>query len=398
MPTSAWRLPVAAAALITASLTIAAQRPAAPASLGLRRRAGADPLLAADANQSHATSSSSQVAWTYDTGEPGALQTQPVVVGDVLYGYTPTHKTFAVNAATGAHLWTFDSGHQGQRPEPRRDVSGRAASERRVFAAVDNFVYALDAATGKPIASRSARGGRIDLRENLGRDPATQGVRLTSPGVIYKDLMIVGGRVGEGLPTSPGDIRAYDVRTRRAAVVVPHDSASGRARLRDVAEAGLEYSGGANSWPGMALDERTRHRLRADRIGGDRFLRRRSARRQPVRELADRARRRHRQARLALPVRPPRHLGSRPAVAAEPRDGPAQRPRRSTPSRRRPSTGYVFLFDRANGEPLFPIEYRTFPASTRAGRSREREQPMPAKPAPFARQLLTERSADEAHA
>src|SRR5262245_28033357 len=57
-----------------------------------------------------------EVAWTYDTGEPGALQTQPVVVDDVLFGYTPTHKTFALNAASGERLWTFDSGIKGSGP------------------------------------------------------------------------------------------------------------------------------------------------------------------------------------------------------------------------------------------------------------------------------------------
>src|SRR6266545_192017 len=152
-----------------------------------------------------------EVAWTYDTGEPGAMQTQPVVVGDVLYGYTPTHKAFAVNAATGAPLWVFDSGSRGSGPN-RAVMYWAEGSDRRVFAAVGNFIYALDAATGKPIDTFGSA-GRIDLREHLGRDPQTQSVRLTTPGIIYKDLMIVGGRVGEGLPTSPGDIRAYDVRT-----------------------------------------------------------------------------------------------------------------------------------------------------------------------------------------
>src|SRR3954471_11674433 len=95
------------------------------------------------------------VAWTYDTGEPGALQTQPVVVGNVLYGYTPTHKTFAVKADTGEPLWTFDSGIRGS--GANRGVmywsSGAPGNDQRVFAAVDNFIYALDAATGKAIAS-----------------------------------------------------------------------------------------------------------------------------------------------------------------------------------------------------------------------------------------------------
>src|SRR5215208_409525 len=143
-----------------------------------------------------------EIAWIYDTGEPGALQTQPLVAGDVLYGYTPTHKLFAINAATGARQWVFDSGIRGTGPN-RGVMYWAEGAERRVFAAVGNYVYALDPATGKPFDTFGA-GGRIDLRENLGRDPQTQGVRLTSPGAIYKDLMILGGRVGESLPTSPG--------------------------------------------------------------------------------------------------------------------------------------------------------------------------------------------------
>ena len=152
-----------------------------------------------------------QVAWTYDTGETGAMQTQPVVAGGVLFGVTPGHRIFALDAATGKQLWIFDAGIKVTGPN-RGVMYWASGAERRVFAAVDSYVYALNPATGKPIPSFGA-GGRIDLRENLGREPASQTIRLTSPGAIYKDLMILGGRVGEGLPTSPGDVRAYDVRT-----------------------------------------------------------------------------------------------------------------------------------------------------------------------------------------
>src|SRR5262249_8014180 len=126
-----------------------------------------------------------EVAWTYDTGEPGAMQTQPVVIGDVLYGYTPTHKTFALNAATGTLLWRFDSGIGGSGPN-RGVMYWADGNDRRVFAAIDNFIYALDAATGRPM-STFGKDGRIDLRDTLGRDPRSQGVRLTTPGVIFRD-------------------------------------------------------------------------------------------------------------------------------------------------------------------------------------------------------------------
>ena len=254
MPTSAWRLPVAAAALITASLAIAAQRPAAPAVWGYG--GGPEQIRYSPLKQIDRTNVKQlELAWTYDTGETGALQTQPLVVGDVLFGYTPSQKIFAVNAATGAHLWTFDAGMKSTGPN-RGLMFWRSGGERRVFAAVDNFVYALDPASGKAVESFGT-GGRIDLRENLGRDPATQGVRLTSPGAIYRDLMIVGGRVGEGLPTSPGDVRAYDVRTGRlkwSFHTIPHPGEHGYETWPKQA---WEYSGAANSWPGMAVDERT---------------------------------------------------------------------------------------------------------------------------------------------
>ena len=148
MSTSAWRLPVAAAALITASLTIAAQRSPAPPVWGYG--GGPEQIRYSPLKQiNRANVKQLELAWTYDTGETGAMQTQPLVVGDVLFGYTPSHKTFALDAATGAHLWTFDSGIKSTGPN-RGLMYWSSGGERRVFAAVDNFVYALDPATGKP--------------------------------------------------------------------------------------------------------------------------------------------------------------------------------------------------------------------------------------------------------
>ncbi len=90
------------------------------------------------------------VAWTYDSGETGGLQTQPIVVDDVLFGYTPTHKTFALRADTGERLWTFDPKIEG-RGANRGLMYWSSGDDRRVFAAVDQYLYALDARTGQPI-------------------------------------------------------------------------------------------------------------------------------------------------------------------------------------------------------------------------------------------------------
>ena len=119
-----------------------------------------------------------EIAWTFDSGEQGGLQTNPIVVDGVLYTTTPKHRVVALDAATGRQLWSF-----GTKPGsgPNRGVMYWAGGgDRRIFAAQQHYVYALDARTGKPIAS-FGRDGRIDLREDLGREPSEQSIALTSP-------------------------------------------------------------------------------------------------------------------------------------------------------------------------------------------------------------------------
>ena len=108
-----------------------------------------------------------QVAWIYDCADgAGDPQTQPVVVDGVLYGVTPQHKVVALDAATGKLLWRFDSGIVGRGPN-RAVTYWSDGAQKRIFAGVQSFVYALDAKTGKPIQSFGVK-GRIDLREGLG--------------------------------------------------------------------------------------------------------------------------------------------------------------------------------------------------------------------------------------
>ena len=152
------------------------------------------------------------MAWSYDAQDgPGGLQTSPIIVGGVLYANTPKSRVIALDAGSGKLLWRFDSGLD-LRGANRGVTYWAGGDDRRIFAAAGSYVYALDARTGKAIESFGS-GGRIDLREDLGRDAAKQSVVLTTPGIIYKDLLIVGGRTSEGLPATPGDVRAYDVRT-----------------------------------------------------------------------------------------------------------------------------------------------------------------------------------------
>src|SRR6266567_9261490 len=133
-----------------------------------------------------------QMAWSFDSGEQGGLQTSPLIVDGVVYGITPSQKIFALNGATGKLLWKFDSGIKGTQPD-RGLAFWSSQKDKRILVGIMHFLYALDAATGKPIPS-FGRDGRVDLREDLGRSPESQSVVLTTPGIVYKDLIIVGGR------------------------------------------------------------------------------------------------------------------------------------------------------------------------------------------------------------
>ena len=331
-----------------------------------------------------------RVAWSFDTGEQGGLQTSPIEVDGVLYGITPTQKIFALDAAAGKLLWKFDSRIKGTQPD--RGLAywsdGSPNGDRRILVGVMNFVYALDAATGKPI-SRFGHDGRIDLREDLGRDPAQQSIFMTSPAVIYKDFVIVGAREPETLPAPPGDIRAYDVRSgklRWSFHTIPHPGEFGYDTWPQKA---WQTSGAANNWAGMTVDVKRGvvyvptgsaafDFYGGDRIGDDLFadsviaLNAETGERiwhfQGVRhDLWDRD----------FPAPPVlvtiNHDGNRVDAVAQ-----------------TSKQGFVFLFDRTNGSPLFPIQCHAYPASDVPGEQAASEQCLPTKPAPFARQRLTE--------
>jgi quinoprotein glucose dehydrogenase len=328
-----------------------------------------------------------QIAWTYDAQDPpSASETQPIEVNGTLYGVTPTHKIIALDAATGKLKWRFDSGIVGR--GPNRGVTYWASgNEQRIFAAVQSFIYALDAQTGEAIKT-FGKDGRIDLREGLGREPSTLSIVLTTPGIIYKDLLITGGRDPEALPAPPGDIRAYDVRTgkvRWSFHTIPHPSEAGYETWPKDA---WQYSGAANNWAGMAIDEKrgivyaptgsaATDFYGADRIGDDLFA----------------------NALLALNAATGERIWHFQAVKHDlwDRDFPSpptlvtvkQGGKTIDAVAQATKAGWLYLFDRANGKPLFPIEYRKYPASSVPGEVTSETQPLPTKPAPFARQLLT---------
>ena len=212
---------------------------------------------------------------------------------------------------------------------------------------------------------------------------------MTSPAVIYKDLMIVGGREAETLPASPGDVRAYDVRTgklRWSFHTIPHPGEFGYDTWPKDA---WKTSGAANNWAGMTVDSKRGivyvptgsaafDFYGADRVGDDLFancliaLNAETGERmwhfQSVKhDLWD------------------RDFPSPPVLLTVERDG-----KKVDAVAQTSKQGFVFLFDRTNGAPLFPIECRNYPPSNVPGEMAAKQQCLPTKPAPFARQLLTE--------
>src|SRR5665213_2580815 len=168
-----------------------------------------------------------KVAWIYsshdrDTGNRSQNQCNPIVVGGILYGTSPKLKLFALDAATGAQKWVFDPSTEGsaKNEDPFayykicrgvvywEDETGK---NKRIFYSVGAKTYAIDAADGKPIRS-FGKGGFLDLCDDLGRKTGSF-VSGTTPGVIYKDLLITGARVSESEDAAPGHIRAYDALT-----------------------------------------------------------------------------------------------------------------------------------------------------------------------------------------
>ncbi|KAA6459194.1 c-type cytochrome [Acidobacteria bacterium AB60] len=327
------------------------------------------------------------VAWTYETGEKGGIQANPLVMGGVLYAYTPSQKVVALDAATGRVKWTFDSGIPGAQ-QPARGLNWWTdGKERRLFAGVMNFLYCLDPQTGKPIES-FGENGRVDLRKGLREPYQEQSIALTTPGVVYKDMIIVGGRNPETHPAPPGDIRAFDVHSGQVRWVFHTIPRPGEEGYETWPADAYKTAGAANNWAGMALDEArgvvfvptgsaVMDFYGGDRVGDDLYA----------------------NTLLALDANTGKRLWhfqgvhhdiwdrdfpSPPALFTLERDGKTIEALAQTSKQ-----GFLYLFDRVTGKPLYPIPERPYPASTVPGEVAAKTQALPEYPEPFARQRLT---------
>ncbi len=280
--------------------------------------------------------------------------------------------------------------NQERRQGPSRGLSyWESGSDKRIFFAGGHHLIALNALTGKPIPSFGANGS-VDLTQGLERNIDGQIYAVTTPGAIYKDLIIIGAKVGEGpLPAAPGDVRAFDVRTGEQKWIfhtIPHPGEAGY----DTWPADTwKHVGGANPWGGMSLDpvrgyvfvptgSATFDFYGGDRAGKDLFA-------DSVIALQAGT------GKLVWYYQTVHHnlwdydLASPPNLVTVQHDG------KPVDAVVQPSkSGLVFVLNRDTGQPLFPVEERPVPQSTLNGEQAWGTQPYPLKPPPLARTEITE--------
>jgi quinoprotein glucose dehydrogenase len=331
-----------------------------------------------------------KVAWTYETHDEfrgSEMQSNPIVVEGVLYASSPKMRVFALDAATGRELWSFDA-NNGRPAAGRFRHRGVVVTGDRVIFNYRNKLWALDKKTGKPILSFGTDGS-VDLREGLGRPVEGLSVSASTPGVVFEDVLIIGSTVPETLPGAPGDIRAYDIKTgalRWSFHTIPHPGEFGYDTWPPEA---YKVSGGANAWSGVTVDIKRAMVFAATGSASFDFY---GSNRHGDNLFANTL--------LALDARTGKRIWHFQAVRHDlwDYDFPAAPTLVSVKRGGRTidavaqitKTGYVYVFERETGKPLFPIEYRKVPTSSLDGEHTADTQPFPTSPPPFVRQNLTE--------
>jgi quinoprotein glucose dehydrogenase len=357
-----------------------------------------------------------QVAWSYDAREKEDLeangrhrvreiQCQPIVVHGILYGTTSKLSVFALNAGTGEQLWKFEPIKDNQKFNTNRGVAyWENGDDKRILYTSGTTLYALNANTGKPVPGFGS-GGKVDLHEGLGEgldhDVNNLSVTATSPGIIYKNVLIIGSSVSESGDAAPGHMRGFDVVTGKLLWVFHTIPQPGEFGYDTWPPGAYQKMGAANNWGGLAVDEKrgmvyfgtgsaSSDFYGGDRAGKDLFancivaLDAESGKMkwyfQTIHhDLWDRD----------IPCPPNlatiRHNGKMIDVLVQ-----------ST------KDGLVYVLDRDSGTSLFPIEERPVPTTGLPGEQPWPTQSFPLKPLPLCRQTLTENDltdiSPEAHA
>src|SRR4051812_19085808 len=325
------------------------------------------------------------VAWTYPYGETGF---NPIVVRGVVYGKGRNSSLVALDAATGKEIWI----HDGLEGMTRRGVNyweSKDGKDRRLIFSISDYLQEIDAETGKSIRTFGSN-GVVDMREGLGRDPAMIGrIQSNTPGKVFENLLLIGSATGEAYFSPPGDLRAYDIVTGKLAWqfhTVPHPDEFGYETWPKDA---WRYVGGTNTWGEITIDpdramayfptgSGTFDFYGADRHGENLFA----------------------NCLIALDARTGKRLWHFQNVHHDLWDyDNTSAPQLTTIRQDGKSidvvalagkTGFLYVFDRVTGKPIWPIEERPVPTKTEVpGEQLWPTQPFPTKPPPFARQKFT---------
>ncbi|HTL09343.1 MAG TPA: PQQ-binding-like beta-propeller repeat protein, partial [Chitinophagaceae bacterium] len=342
------------------------------------------------------------LAWTYDARDPAdtgsggqqrarEIQCQPIIVNGIMYGTTATLDAFAVDAATGRQIWKFSPLKDKQRFNTNRGVMyWQDADNKRILYSAGAWLYALDALTGKPVTSFGAN-GKVDLHEgldaNLGHDVSALSVTATTPGVIYKNTVVMGSSVSEAGDAAPGHIRGFDVVTGKLKWVFHTIPQPGEFGYDTWPKGAYKKIGAANNWSGLVVDQQRGTVFfgtgspSADFYGGDRegsnlfanCIMALDAETGKMKwyyqtihhDLWDRD----------IPCPPNlttvKHNGKMVDVVVQ-----------------ATKDGLVYVLDRDSGTSLFPVEERPVPVNGLPGEHPYATQKFPLKPLPFAKQVI----------
>lgn len=335
-----------------------------------------------------------QLAWTFRPNDApqgsrfGKYECNPIIIDTVMYATSARHWLYAIHAGTGEKIWSFDPFNGERGGGVSRGVTYWAEGEdQRILFTAGHYLYAINAQTGKPVTSFGEE-GKVDL-SIAQSDHAEAWVVPTSPGIVYENLLILGGEVSELYGAAPGHIRAFDIKTGGLAWTFHTIPQPGEPGYETWPEDAWQYVGGANNWAGMSLDtERgivfvplgspTYDFYGADRKGENLYGNCLVALDAET-------------GKLIWHFQTVHHdvwdydLPAPPNLVSIERDGKMIDAVAQTTK-----TGFLFVLDRETGEPLFPVEERKVPVSHIPGEEVWPTQPFPLKPEPYARQHMTE--------
>jgi quinoprotein glucose dehydrogenase len=322
-----------------------------------------------------------QQAWFYRVeDEPVRLAFNPLIIDNVMYVRGTKGRLVALDALTGREIW------RSTEEAPERGVAyweSPDRSDRRLIVTTNAGLREVDARTGTMVTT-FGKNGTVNMRAGT---PRPNGGPSKTPARVFENLLIVGSQTGEGFGSPPGDIRAYDARTGALVWTFHTVPRPGEPGFETWPPKAYEYAGGVNNWGEMTIDAKhgllfvptgspTADLYGADRIGNDLYG----------------------NSLIALDARTGKHrwhfqtvhhdlwdydLAAAPKLLTVRHDG-----RTVDIVAQAGKTGFLYVFERLTGKPLWPIEERPVPKSEVPGEVSSPTQPIPTKPAPFARQTF----------